>query len=84
MKLSKVLLLPITIPVVLYVGFRLIRAKGGAEAVAFIRQCGKEFDARMLRLDQLLPPGSYSHKKAVRDLRDNFRKYIKEAYVKKS
>lgn len=83
MKLSKILLLPITIPVLLYVGVRLLYTLG-PKAVPFVKELGADFDNRMCYLDQLFPQGSYTHKKAVRELRESCRKRIKEAYVKKS
>lgn len=84
MQLSKIIKFPFVLPVSLYVGFRLIRAKGGDGAIEFIKNLGKEFDNHMLMIDQILPQGSHSHKRAVRDLRESYRKRIKEASVKKS
>ena len=84
MKLSKILLLPIALPYAVYVFARVLKAKGVDGGINHLRKSGESFEARMAIIDALLPQGSHTHKRAVRELRKEYRKRIKEAYVKKS
>lgn len=84
MSLRKILLFPFVAPIIVYTMIRLTRAKGGAGAVAYIQDIGKDYDRRMSAIDQQWPQGSYTHKRLTRKLRESARERIKEASVKKS
>lgn len=84
MKLLNILLLPIIVPYAIYVFARVVKAKGWQGGAEYVESVRRAFEDRMALIDQLLPQGSHTHKRAVRELKKNYRKKIKEAYVKKS
>lgn len=85
MKLSKTLLLPITLPYALFVFVRFVRANGGGDkANAISKELHDAYNRKMAALDVAYPQGSYTHTRLAKALRKSCRQRIKEASVKKS
>ena len=84
MKLSKILLLPITLPYALFVFVRFVRANGGDKANAISKELHDAYNRKMAALDVAYPQGSYTHTRLAKALRKSCRQRIKEASVKKS
>ena len=83
MKLSNILLLPITLPYALLMFVRFVRANGD-KANAISKELHDAYNRKMASLDVAYPQGSYTHTRLAKALRKSCRQRIKEASVKKS